>query len=179
MFLEQMPHKVLVFLAVCDEHTSLRVAGLCSTMYANTRASRDISQEWHIITETRRDSDYNLVHACWDDIIKVLQCRHYCYSFFVVDCSSDGFPVWLLSFEFVNSHSFFEYAASIPKSAPAKVAISPKATSSVSCSCPFGSIYTPQKRRIIPPSARIAAVNICKFDFMVQRYNKNASPPRK
>ena len=50
----------------------------------------------------------------------------------------------------------------MPKSAPAKVAVSPKATRSVSWICPCGSMKMPQKSNMSPPMESTVAVISCR-----------------
>ena len=59
----------------------------------------------------------------------------------------------------------------MPNSAPAKVQVSPKATSREVWISPCGSMYTPQKRSIMPPIESTAAVSSCmlNFSFTVQK----------
>ena len=56
----------------------------------------------------------------------------------------------------------------MPKSAPAKVAVSPKATNNVSWICPCGSIKTPKNNNVSPPIERTNAVMSCVFGFIYQ-----------
>ena len=55
----------------------------------------------------------------------------------------------------------------MPKRAPAKVAVSPKATNSVSWICPCGSMNTPKNNNVNPPIERTNAVISCVFGFMI------------
>ena len=55
----------------------------------------------------------------------------------------------------------------MPKRAPAKVAVSPKATRRVSWICPWGSMKMPQKSKISPPIERTEAVISCVFGAMI------------
>ena len=104
----------------------------------------------------RRMGDGDAVDECGDEVVGVLK-----------GVASDGFPFCLFSNKFVISHNFFEYAASMPNSAPAKVATSPNPMSSDSWISPCGSMYTPQKRSARPPTARTAAVIICRLNLVM------------
>ena len=55
----------------------------------------------------------------------------------------------------------------MPNRAPAKVAVSPKATRSVSWICPCGSIKTPQKSNISPPNDKMAAEMSCRCSVRI------------
>ena len=61
----------------------------------------------------------------------------------------------------------------MPKSAPAKVAVSPKATRSVSWICPCGSIKTPQKSNISPPNDKMAAEMSCRCSVRITNFIYN------
>ena len=54
----------------------------------------------------------------------------------------------------------------MPNNAPAKVAVSPKATSKVSWIWPCGSMKMPQKSRTKPPMERIKADISCKSNLI-------------
>ena len=55
----------------------------------------------------------------------------------------------------------------MPKSAPAKVAVSPKATRSVSWIWPCGSMKMPQKSNMSPPIESTKAAMSCKSSRIV------------
>ena len=119
----------------------------------------DAGSAWHL-TEDRqqplepgRACDRDFVDECQNEVVGVLQrvadrCQILAVCsgragvtvFDAVELSDDRSALRRLPYEFVISHSFLLYAASMPKSEPAKVATSPKPTSSDSWIWPCGSM---------------------------------------
>ena len=146
LFFEPDLEQGLVESFVGYQDASERVAGFCSPMYAYSGPAFYSEEQWHGFLEPWREGYEDFVGAGGDDVVGVFECGRKGAIFGAslevapVDESVDGFPFWFFSIYFVKSHSFFVYAASMPKSAPAKVATSPNPMSSDSWICPCGSI---------------------------------------
>ena len=146
MFFEPSLEQGLVEAFVCYQDASEGVRGFGSVVYADAGAVFDVNEQRHGFLEPRREGYEDFVGSGGDDVVGVFECG--CKGAIVgesaevagVEESVDGFPSWFFSMYCVKSHSFFVYAASIPKSAPAKVATSPNPMSSDSWICPCGSI---------------------------------------
>ena len=120
----------------------------------------------------RRYQIIRILHRLADrcQVFFVLSCGTWVSVFNAVECPSYGFSFCLFSNKFVISHSFLLYAASMPNSEPANVATSPNPTNRLSCISPCGYIYTPQNSIASPPTARTAAVIICKLYFIILQW---------